>query len=89
MAGSPQECIEQLAMYEREYDVDYVVMRFRLPGGPERERVLDCIKLVWRRSVTEVSPIALGVGRAVPAKALIYLSREINVAFDACFIRLI
>jgi len=25
--------------------VDYVIMRFRLPAGPERERVLDCIRL--------------------------------------------
>ncbi len=32
-------------MYSRDYDVDYVVMRFRLPAGPERERVLDCIRL--------------------------------------------
>ena len=31
-------------MYQNDYDVDYVVMRFRLPGGPERERVLDCIQ---------------------------------------------
>ena len=36
---------------EHDYDVDYVVMRFRLPGGPERERVLDCIRLVWGRGV--------------------------------------
>jgi len=45
VAGSPQECIEQLVMYTRDYDVDYVIMRFRLPAGPERERVLDCIRL--------------------------------------------
>ena len=45
VAGSPQACIDQLAMYERDYDVDYVVMRFRLARGPERERVLDCIGL--------------------------------------------
>jgi alkanesulfonate monooxygenase SsuD/methylene tetrahydromethanopterin reductase-like flavin-dependent oxidoreductase (luciferase family) len=45
VAGSPPECIDQLAMYSRDYDVDYVIMRFRLPAGPERERVLDCIRL--------------------------------------------
>jgi alkanesulfonate monooxygenase SsuD/methylene tetrahydromethanopterin reductase-like flavin-dependent oxidoreductase (luciferase family) len=45
VAGSPQECIDQLAMYEQEYDVDYVVMRFRLPGGPEPAHVPDCIRL--------------------------------------------
>ena len=45
MAGTPQDCIEQLERYQQEYDVDYVIMRFRLPGGPERERVLDCLRL--------------------------------------------
>lgn len=55
VAGSPQECINQLAMYEREYDVDYVVMRFRLPGGPERERVLDCMRLFGEEVLPRVS----------------------------------
>ena len=45
VAGPPQTCREQLAMYADEYDIDYTIMRFRLPAGPERERVLDCIKL--------------------------------------------
>lgn len=45
VAGSPQDCIDQLAMYSQDYDVDYVVMRFRLPAGPDRERVLECIRL--------------------------------------------
>jgi len=45
VAGSPQGCIDQLAIYGRDYDVDYVIMRFRLPAGPERERVPDCIRL--------------------------------------------
>ncbi len=45
VAGSPQECIDQLALYEKEYDVDYVIMRFRLPTGPDPQRVPDCIRL--------------------------------------------
>ena len=45
VAGTPQDCIEQLERYRQEYDVDYVIMRFRLPGGPKRERVLDCLRL--------------------------------------------
>ena len=45
VAGSPQECVEQLAMYQRDYDVDYVITRFRLPAGPEHGRVPDCIRL--------------------------------------------
>jgi len=45
VAGSPQECIEQLEAYRQDYDVDYVIMRFRLPAGPEHGRVPDCIQL--------------------------------------------
>jgi len=32
-------------MQGRDYDVDYVSIRFCLPAGPEHERVLDCIRL--------------------------------------------
>jgi hypothetical protein len=39
------ECIDQLAMYEKDCDVDYVIMRFRLPAGPDHQRVPDCIRL--------------------------------------------
>lgn len=45
VCGPPEECIKQIKMYEDEYDVDYIVMRFRLPAGPDRDKVLDCIKL--------------------------------------------
>ncbi len=45
MAGSPQECIDQLAMYGRDYGVDYVIMCSRLLAGLEREQVLECIRL--------------------------------------------
>jgi len=45
VAGSPQECVDQLVLYEKEYNVDYVIMRFRLPAGPEHSRVPECIQL--------------------------------------------
>jgi hypothetical protein len=32
-------------MYGRDYDVDYAIMRFRLPARPEYTRVPDCIRL--------------------------------------------
>ncbi len=50
--GSPEDCIKQIEMYEREYGVDEIVMRFRLPEGPAWDKVLDCIKLFG----TEVIP---------------------------------
>ena len=42
--GSPRECIEQLQMWKEVVGADYVIMRFRLPLGPEPERVIDCIR---------------------------------------------
>lgn len=56
VAGTPQDCIEQLEMYEKEYDVDYVIMRFRLPGGPERERVLPSA------TISMATPFSLPAG---------------------------
>ena len=54
MAGSPQECIDQLAIYGRDYDVDYVIMRFRLPAGPAHKRVPDCIQLFGEEVLPQV-----------------------------------
>lgn len=43
--GSPDDCIEQLEAYARDYDVDEMVMRFRLPKGPAPDKVLKCLQL--------------------------------------------
>ena len=50
-------------MYERDYDVDYVVMRFRLPGGPERERVLIVSSCLGKRCYHESEN---GIGLLLP-----------------------
>jgi alkanesulfonate monooxygenase SsuD/methylene tetrahydromethanopterin reductase-like flavin-dependent oxidoreductase (luciferase family) len=42
--GSPQDCIEQLEYYEREFHVDYVVMRMREPTGPSFEATREAIQ---------------------------------------------
>jgi probable F420-dependent oxidoreductase len=42
--GSPEDCLEQLAIWTEAAGADYVIMRFRLPMGPAPERVLDCIR---------------------------------------------
>ncbi len=42
--GSPRDCIEQIEMWTEVVGADYLIMRFRLPLGPEPERVLDCIR---------------------------------------------
>ncbi len=43
--GSPADCIESLELYRDKYRVDYVVMRFRFPLGPEPDAVLRCIQM--------------------------------------------
>ncbi len=43
--GKPEECIEQIERYGSEFDVDYLVLRFRLPKGPDRHSVLKSLEL--------------------------------------------
>jgi len=42
--GSPQDCIEQLERYERDFGIDYVVMRMREPTGPSFEATRESIQ---------------------------------------------
>jgi alkanesulfonate monooxygenase SsuD/methylene tetrahydromethanopterin reductase-like flavin-dependent oxidoreductase (luciferase family) len=48
VCGTPEDCIRQLKMYERDYDADYMVLRFRLPGGPPRAKVLESLRMFGR-----------------------------------------
>ena len=43
--GKPEECIQQIETYAKEFDVDYLVLRFRLPKGPDRKSVLKSLEL--------------------------------------------
>lgn len=43
--GSPEDCIESLEEYEEKYDIDYCVMRFRLPEGPDMETEREAVRL--------------------------------------------
>lgn len=45
VVGSPQDCIESLEEYEEKYDIDYCVMRFRLPQGPDMEQEREAVRL--------------------------------------------
>ena len=67
MTRKPRKPQRPLIPFGRDYDIDYVIMRFRLPAGPEREQVLDCIRLFgeevlpqfykWGRFVSECANI--------------------------------
>ncbi len=45
VTGTPEDCIRQLEMYERDFGADYFVLRFRFPQGPEPKKVLDAVRL--------------------------------------------
>src|SRR5436309_198865 len=42
--GSPKDVIEQIETWTNSVQADYLIVRFRLPMGPAREQVLECIQ---------------------------------------------
>jgi alkanesulfonate monooxygenase SsuD/methylene tetrahydromethanopterin reductase-like flavin-dependent oxidoreductase (luciferase family) len=45
VCGTPDDCRRQLEMYRRDYDVDTMILRFRLPLGPPGPEVIESLKL--------------------------------------------
>jgi probable F420-dependent oxidoreductase len=43
--GSPDECVDQIKRFNEMAGVDYLILRFRHPSGPEHAKVLEAIKL--------------------------------------------
>jgi len=52
IAGSPKDCLDQLKIWQREVQPDYLVLRMRHPGGPSHERV----KVAIRTFGKEIAP---------------------------------
>jgi alkanesulfonate monooxygenase SsuD/methylene tetrahydromethanopterin reductase-like flavin-dependent oxidoreductase (luciferase family) len=52
IAGSPRDCLEQLERWKAEVRPDYLIVRFRQPGGPPHAKTLESI----RRFGAEVIP---------------------------------
>ncbi len=44
IAGSPNNCREQLRMWQEELRPDYLVLRMRHPGGPSHAKVVEAIR---------------------------------------------
>lgn len=44
IVGSPGDCLEQLTMWKEEIKPDYLIVRFRQPGGPSHQRALQMIR---------------------------------------------
>ena len=43
--GSPADCIRQIEQLQRQTGIDYLVLRFRHPSGPDHDRVRRAIRL--------------------------------------------
>ncbi len=44
IVGSPADCLEQLQMWQQEIRPDYLILRFRQPGGPSHEQTVQAIR---------------------------------------------
>lgn len=51
VVGSPDDCLEQLQRWKEEIRPDYLIMRFRQPGGPSHQKTLEAIRLFGERVI--------------------------------------
>ena len=51
IAGSPDQCLEQLQMWKEEVESDYVMLRMKQPGGPPQSEALADIKMFGERVI--------------------------------------
>ncbi|MEM7540665.1 MAG: LLM class flavin-dependent oxidoreductase [Pseudomonadota bacterium] len=54
IAGSPQECLEQLTMWKEEIQPDYLMIRMRQPGGPPQAEALEDIRLFGEQVIASL-----------------------------------
>jgi alkanesulfonate monooxygenase SsuD/methylene tetrahydromethanopterin reductase-like flavin-dependent oxidoreductase (luciferase family) len=51
IVGSPEDCLEQLARWQEEVRPDYLIVRFRQPGGPPHDKTLESIRRFGERVI--------------------------------------
>jgi alkanesulfonate monooxygenase SsuD/methylene tetrahydromethanopterin reductase-like flavin-dependent oxidoreductase (luciferase family) len=51
IVGSPENCLEQLTKWQEEVRPDYLIVRFRQPGGPSHRKTLEAIRLFGERVI--------------------------------------
>jgi alkanesulfonate monooxygenase SsuD/methylene tetrahydromethanopterin reductase-like flavin-dependent oxidoreductase (luciferase family) len=51
IVGSPDECLEQLQMWREVIKPDYLIVRFRQPGGPSHQETLESIRVFGERVI--------------------------------------
>jgi alkanesulfonate monooxygenase SsuD/methylene tetrahydromethanopterin reductase-like flavin-dependent oxidoreductase (luciferase family) len=51
IAGSPNQCLEQLQMWKEAIQPDYVMLRMRQPGGPSQKDALEDIRMFGEKVI--------------------------------------
>jgi len=54
IVGSPEDCLEQLKRWQAEVRPDYLILRFRQPGGPSHQKTLEAIRLFGERVIPKL-----------------------------------
>lgn len=54
IAGSPEECLDQLQMWRQEIQPDYLMLRMRQPGGPPQAQALEDIRLFGEKVIAKL-----------------------------------
>ena len=51
IAGSPEQCLEQLQQWKEAVEPDYLMLRMRQPGGPSQAETLEDIRLFGEKVI--------------------------------------
>lgn len=51
IAGTPEECLDQLTLWSAEVQPDYLILRMRQPGGPPQAEALEDITLFGEKVI--------------------------------------
>lgn len=54
IVGSSEDCLEQLQMWKEAIQPDYLIMRFRQPGGPSHENTLQAIRTFGEKVIPKL-----------------------------------
>ena len=54
IAGTPEQCLEQLKFWKEEIKPDYIMLRMRQPGGPSQTEALEDIRLFGEKVIVNL-----------------------------------
>ncbi len=54
IVGSPDDCLAQLRRWQEEIRPDYLILRFRQPGGPSHQRTLEAIRSFGEKVIPQL-----------------------------------